>query len=272
VGGLAHRRVVHAQIVADRADHDLPRVEADADLHLHPVRVACVVRVALERLLHPERGVARPYGVVLVGEWRAEEGHDPVAHHLVDRALVAVDGLHHAFEHGVEKLACLFGIAVGEQLHRALEVGEEHRDLLALAFERSLCRQDLFGKMLGSVDFRHPEALCSRLGVLTGGMGALGTELGGDRERSSTVGAHARQRGRTLLAELRAGPILVLASRARHHEPPGHSGLSGHHERRTPSGEGRCSVRMTVPFTCAEPRSLWSLGPPSGATACSASG
>jgi hypothetical protein len=44
-----------------------------------------------------------------------------------------VDGLHHAFEHGIEKLARLLGIAVGEQLHRALEVGEQNGDLLALA-------------------------------------------------------------------------------------------------------------------------------------------
>jgi hypothetical protein len=37
VSGLAHRRVVHAQIAADRAHDHLPRVEADPDLHLHPV-------------------------------------------------------------------------------------------------------------------------------------------------------------------------------------------------------------------------------------------
>ena len=154
VGGLAHGRVVHAQIAADRADDDLARVEADPDLHLHPVRAARVVRVALQRLLHPERGVARAHGVILVGERRAEEGHDPVAHHLVHGALVAVDGLHHAFEHGVEELARLLGIAVGEQLHRALEVGEEHGDLLALALQRGLGGEDLLGQVLGGVGLR----------------------------------------------------------------------------------------------------------------------
>ena len=91
--------------------------------------------------------------MVLVGERGAEERHDPVAHHLVDRALVAVDGLHHAFEHGVEQLARLLGIAVGEQLHRALEVGEEHGDLLALAFEGRLRGEDLLGEVLGRVGF-----------------------------------------------------------------------------------------------------------------------
>jgi hypothetical protein len=49
-----------------------------------------------------------------------------------------VDGLHHPFEDGIEELARLLGIAVSEQLHGALEVGEEHRHLLALAFESGL--------------------------------------------------------------------------------------------------------------------------------------
>ena len=94
--------------------------------------------VAPHRGLHVERRVAGPHRVVLVGERRAEERHDPVAHDLVDRALVAVDGLHHPLEDGIEELPRLLGVAVGEQLHRALEVGEEHRDLLALAFEGAL--------------------------------------------------------------------------------------------------------------------------------------
>jgi hypothetical protein len=71
--------------------------------------------------------------VVLVGQRRAAQRHDPVAHHLVHRALVAVDGFHHPLEHGVQDLACVLGIAVGEQLHRALQIGEEHGHLLAHA-------------------------------------------------------------------------------------------------------------------------------------------
>ena len=89
--------------------------------------------------------------MILVGERRAEERHDPVAHHLVDGALVAVDRLHHPLEHGVEELPRLLGVAVGEQLHRALEVGEEHRDLLALALEGGLRGEDLLGEVLGGV-------------------------------------------------------------------------------------------------------------------------
>ena len=49
---------------------------------------------------------------------------------------------------GSRSLARLLGIAVGEQLHRALEVGEEDRDLLALAFEGGLGGEDLLGEVL----------------------------------------------------------------------------------------------------------------------------
>jgi len=45
-----------------------------------------------------------------------------------------VHGVHHVGGR-VEDLARLLGIAVGEQLHRALEIGEQHGHLLALAFE-----------------------------------------------------------------------------------------------------------------------------------------
>ena len=86
-----------------------------------------------------------------MGERRAEQGHDAVAHDLVHRALVAVDGLHHPLQYGIEQLARLFGIAIGEQLHRALEVGEEDGDLLALALEGGLRGQDLLGQVLGRV-------------------------------------------------------------------------------------------------------------------------
>ena len=68
--------------------------------------------------------VARPHGVVLMGQRCPEEGHDPVAHHLIDRALVAVDGLHHVFEHRIDDLARLLRISIGEQLNRALEAGQ----------------------------------------------------------------------------------------------------------------------------------------------------
>ena len=139
---LTHRRVVHVQIRPDGAHHHLAGVEPDADLDRHSVRAEHTLRVLRDRLLHPQRRVARPHRVILVRERRAEQRHDPVTHHLVDGALVAVHGLHHPFEHGVEDLARFLGVAIGEQLHRPLEVGEQHGDLLALAFERRLRVED----------------------------------------------------------------------------------------------------------------------------------
>ena len=54
--------------------------------------------------------------------------NDAIAHDLVHSALVPMDGFHHPFEHRVEKLARLLGVTVSQQLRRALEIGEEHRD------------------------------------------------------------------------------------------------------------------------------------------------
>jgi hypothetical protein len=128
VGSLTDGGVVHVQVAADGAHDDLTGVQADADLDDGPVRSSHLVRVLLHALLHAERRIAGTHGVVLVSEWRAEERHDAVAHHLVDRALVAVDRLHHPLEDWIEEFARLLGVTIGEQLHRALEIGEQHGD------------------------------------------------------------------------------------------------------------------------------------------------
>ena len=114
---LAHSRVVHAQIAADRAHHDLSGVDADADLHLHALGAAKLLRIAAHDVLHPERRVARSYGMIFLGERRAEEGHDAVAHDLVHGALIVVDGVHHALDDGVEDLPGFLRVSIGEQLH-----------------------------------------------------------------------------------------------------------------------------------------------------------
>ncbi len=151
---LPDRGVIHAEIAADRPHNNFACVQADANLDRHALGAPDVSRVPLHGLVHPQRRVTRSHRVVLVGERRAEERHDAVAHHLVDGALVVMDGVHHQREDGIENLTRLFGIAVGKQLHRALEVGEEDRDLLALALEGGLGGEDLLGKMLRGVRLR----------------------------------------------------------------------------------------------------------------------
>jgi len=89
--------------------------------------------------------------MVFMGNGSAEERHDSVAHDLIDSALVVMDGVHHQREDWIDELTRLFGIAIGEQLHGALEVGEQHGDLLALAFKRGLGGEDLLGEVLRRV-------------------------------------------------------------------------------------------------------------------------
>ena len=60
---------------------------------------------------------------------------------------IAVHGRHHALEHRIEEVPGLLRIAVGEQLHGAFEVGEQHSDLFALAFQGAAGGQDLLGEI-----------------------------------------------------------------------------------------------------------------------------
>ena len=64
---------------------------------------------------------------------------------------------HHALENRIQKLACLFRIAVGQELHRAFQVCEQHSDLLALAFERASRAKNLLGEVLRHVGLRREE-------------------------------------------------------------------------------------------------------------------
>ena len=137
VGGLAHRRVVHVQAAVNRPHHHCPGIEPDADLHRHAMGALHLVAVAGHGLLHAQRRVAGAHGMIFMGNGRAEEGHNAIAHHLVDGALVAVHGLDHALQDRVQELAGLLGVALGQQLHGPLQVRKQHRDLLAFAFERA---------------------------------------------------------------------------------------------------------------------------------------
>src|SRR5574341_1872715 len=172
------------------------------------------LRIPLHRLLHPERRIAGPYRVVLVGEGRAEEGHDPVAHHLVDGAFVPVDGLHHTLEDGIEELTGLLGVPVGQELHGALQIREQHRDLLALALEGTPGCEDLFGEVLWRIRLGGSKPARSRL--VRQGCAAFAAELLCRRVGRPAGGARSGEAGATLPAELLTGGVLVLAPRALH--------------------------------------------------------
>jgi hypothetical protein len=110
--------------------------------------------------------VGDPRRVVLVGQGRPEERHDPIPRQLADRTLVAMDRLYHVIENRVQELVGLLGIALREQLHRTLHVGEEDRDLLPLALKCGPRRQDAPRQMLGGVGSGWRTSVRGRVGEL----------------------------------------------------------------------------------------------------------
>ena len=137
-----------------------PEFNANSDLYRNALGLLNPFGIVFHRLLHPERRVTGAHRMILVRERRAEQRHDAVAHDLIDCTLVAVHRFHHVLEHRIEDFPRLLRIAVGEQLHRALHVGEQHRHLLALAFERTLRGENLLSEVFGSINSRRSEARC----------------------------------------------------------------------------------------------------------------
>ena len=145
--------------------------------------------------------------MIFMGERRPEQRHDAVAHDLVHRALVAVHGLHHAFEDGVEDSPGFFRVAVGQELHGPLQVSKEDRDLLALALQGALGCEDLLGEMLGGVGLGGGETA----GLTGERRPARTAELLARRDGRATTRTGRLKPGATVLAKARARVILNLA-------------------------------------------------------------
>ena len=79
VNGLTDRGVLQAQIIADDADEDFSRIEANADRDRYAVTLLNLLCVFFDVLLHPERCIASVHGVILASERRTEQRHDSVA-------------------------------------------------------------------------------------------------------------------------------------------------------------------------------------------------
>src|SRR5262249_12594111 len=96
---LADRRVVHAEIRADGANHHVAGIQADSDSHGDAVVKKCLALISLHRLLLPHRGVTSTRRVSALADRGAEQPHDPITHHLVPRPPLVGTRLHHALEH-----------------------------------------------------------------------------------------------------------------------------------------------------------------------------
>ena len=141
------------------AHHDLARVQPNACREAQPLCAAQFIGVAPDLIAQMQGGPAGALRVVLVRDRRTEQRHDAVAGELVDEALEAFDTVGQDAKEALHDLRESFRIELLGQLHRALHVGEEDGDLLALApstglragFEGGLRLQDLVGEMFGRV-------------------------------------------------------------------------------------------------------------------------
>jgi hypothetical protein len=149
--GVSLRRVVHAQVVTDAADDDGSRVEAHSGREADAVLALHLGAVAGDLVAQVQRRVAGALGVIFMRDRRPEESHDAVAGVLVHGTFEAVHPLGEDGEELVEDRVPLLRVELLGQLHRARHVGEQHRHLLALAFERGLRLQNFLGEMLGRV-------------------------------------------------------------------------------------------------------------------------
>src|SRR5204863_9988734 len=138
-------------------------------------------------------------------------------------ALVVMDRLHHPLEDGVEELPGLLGVAVGEQLHGVLQVGEEHGHLLSLAFEGGLRREDALREVRGRIRIRSSKARRSA-SLSRDRLRAFEAELRSRRKLRSAVGASKRELSGTFQAKLRLRRVLVLAPRTFQAGPPNEPG------------------------------------------------
>ncbi len=133
--------------MSDRRVFDLPRAGLErAHHHLAGVdpnpaldRAAAVGdyfrRIPLQLLLHPHCGIQRALGMVLMGDRRAEQGEDAIAGRLHHVPVVAMDGVDHQLQRGIDDCPGFLGIELLHQLGRALDIREQRRHRLALALD-----------------------------------------------------------------------------------------------------------------------------------------
>ena len=130
---MAQRRRIDRHVIADPADHDLPRVEPEPHLQVDVVRLTQLVRVLTDRLRQMPGGVAGPPGVVLLRDRSPEQRHDPVPGELVHRPPELADAFGQNRHEPAHDGRPHFGVEALLQVHRAGHVGEQDGDVFLLA-------------------------------------------------------------------------------------------------------------------------------------------
>jgi hypothetical protein len=93
---------------------------------------------ALGPLQHVEGGIERPFGIVLVGDRRTEQGEHRIPQVLGDEPAAAGDGLAQRAEQDALEGAHLLGIEAFGQGREAAKVGEQHGDRATVGVVRPL--------------------------------------------------------------------------------------------------------------------------------------
>ena len=103
--------IVCMQIVfTNRAQHHFARVNADAHEQWRMPLCSQRIGIAAHRLLHPQGGIERSLGMIFMGKRRAKERKDAIAQCLRDIAVIAMHGVHHELQSGINNRPRLFGI------------------------------------------------------------------------------------------------------------------------------------------------------------------
>jgi hypothetical protein len=193
IGGIAHRRVVHAKVTPDGTHHHRTGIDADPDPEVDTVTLLHVIAKRLQAGPDAQRRAQRAMRVVLVGDRGAEERHHAVAEKLVDGPLVRMDGGEDDLEASIHDFVDGLGIESGRQRGEAGDIREQHGDLLALALDGARRDEDLLGQMLRCVRVRRGEAVLDRSSrrrlPRSSGPGV-------DGERPERIEDGVRQRGR----------------------------------------------------------------------------
>ena len=92
IGGVAHGRIVHAQVVPNRTDHDHAGVKTHPDGEFSPLGLILTTIVGMELASEFQGGEYSAPSVVLMGNRRPEECHEAVPQELINGAFIAMDG------------------------------------------------------------------------------------------------------------------------------------------------------------------------------------
>jgi hypothetical protein len=154
--------VVHAQVVADRADNHWPRVNAYTELDAY---AACTLHsgtYACHRLLQGQGRPHRPLGSLLYGQWCTEKRHQAIARELVHRAFIAVHLVDEEFVQLIHEGKQPFLTHLCAQSSVTYQVSEQYRHQLALTRQSPTICQDFVGQVRREVALQVIELVVKR--------------------------------------------------------------------------------------------------------------